>query len=377
MDTYTETKRVGFFSRIGNSIRGIFIGILLFLGSFVILFINEGTTNIAKIARQSIDITNNEIISSETEGKLIALSGIITSDETLGDTYLESGKYLNLERKMEAFLWKEDQDTQTTKNVGGSETQTTTYVYTKNWVQNNIDSNRFNKEAEYQNPQVYLEQKKYTVRQASIDTYQLNAEEITFPKEQPLSLSLENSILHDGFMYVNPGFLFKGTGSISNPNIGDMRISYAGNQSPLSNVTVFGAFNSSQKTIDVFYNNDDDRLYRALIGDRKTGIATMQKEHSQRLWVFRGLGFMLMWIGLIMLLEPISVLLDIIPIAGRITRSVVGFAAFIIALSLSAVTIIASMILHNIYAIIISIIIVSAIAILIVKRRTKKSQSNN
>ena len=41
-DTYTETEKVSYGSRIGSSFGGMIPGILLFLGAFPLLFWNEG-----------------------------------------------------------------------------------------------------------------------------------------------------------------------------------------------------------------------------------------------------------------------------------------------------------------------------------------------
>ncbi len=48
-----EVKRTGYFKRIINSFVGALVGILLFFGSFAVLFINEGRENLAEYARES------------------------------------------------------------------------------------------------------------------------------------------------------------------------------------------------------------------------------------------------------------------------------------------------------------------------------------
>jgi len=65
-----------------------------------------------------------------------------------------------------------------------------------------------------------------------------------------------------------------------------------------------------------------------------------------------------------MLFEPISVFLDFLPIFGSISRSLVGTICFLIALVLSIVTILVSMILHNVVALLIALAI-TAVAIFV------------
>lgn len=101
----------------------------------------------------------------------------------------------------------------------------------------------------------------------------------------------------------------------------------------------------------------------------------MHSEYTSSVWLLRLLGFILMWLGLAMLLGPVSVLLDILPIAGTISRSFIGIATFLIALAFSIVTIIISMIVHSLLALIIAIIVVVVAAILIMKLSKKKPQA--
>lgn len=54
-----------------------------------------------------------------------------------------------------------------------------------------------------------------------------------------------------------------------------------------------------------------------------------------------------MWIGLNLVVEPLGVVLDVIPFLGDLARTATGFATFIVAAILSGLTIIVSIILHS------------------------------
>ncbi len=65
------------------------------------------------------------------------------------------------------------------------------------------------------------------------------------------------------------------------------------------------------------------------------------------LWFFRLLGFGLMWVGLWLLVNPISVVLSFIPLLGDIAGTFNGITSFVAAFVLSAVTILVSSLVHH------------------------------
>ncbi|MFO0002102.1 MAG: hypothetical protein ACK559_13305, partial [bacterium] len=55
-DQYREVETVGYFTRLKNSIFGIFLGIVLFVASFGVLYWNEGRVDLSKVAQTSVEI---------------------------------------------------------------------------------------------------------------------------------------------------------------------------------------------------------------------------------------------------------------------------------------------------------------------------------
>ena len=99
-------------------------------------------------------------------------------------------------------------------------------------------------------------------------------------------------------------------------------------------------------------------------------LDTLHKEYKTMLWLFRVIGFSLMWIGLGMILGPISVLLDVIPFLGSLSRTAVGGVTFLVALILSLITIIVSAILHSIVALVVILLVaLGALGYFLVKSR--------
>ena len=154
----TITSKTSYGKRVGNSFRKIFTGILLLIGSIILLAwnennfvrekaaLNEGSKLVVEIANTPVDI--------QYDNQLVYMNGTTYSpEEILSDS--EFGIQtadLKLERMVEMYQREEDSTTETKDNRGGSETQETTYEYKKVWTDREIDSSRFYQEVGHTNP---------------------------------------------------------------------------------------------------------------------------------------------------------------------------------------------------------------------------------
>ena len=71
-------------NRNSNPFAAVLFGGALFLGAFAVLFFNEGRIDISKVAGGSKALFGNQV-ESENQGKLVAISDVLHSDERLGD----------------------------------------------------------------------------------------------------------------------------------------------------------------------------------------------------------------------------------------------------------------------------------------------------
>ena len=351
-NTFTDTQNVGWGSRLGNSFKSILVGIMLFLSSFGVLYWNEGRVDLSLIAKtaEEIQVDKNN---PESDGKLIFASAEVSTKKLLEDSYLAAGEYLEIERKVEMFSWTERTSTSSEKNLGGSETETTTYEYVKDWTENPRDSSSFKFPEEHRNLAKSLSSEIKRVESASIGSYSIDTSDIQLPAKKTITLNKQNTFLKDGWNLATDSFLFKGKGSFQEPLIGDLRISYSV-VSPDKNMTIFGKLDENNKEISSYYNEKKDAtLYRLFKGSQDTAIQTLHSEYKSSTWILRAVGFLMMWIGLSMLFKPLHVLFDVIPFLGSLSRGLVSVASFIVALVLSIITILISMIIHNIIALIV------------------------
>ncbi len=374
-DRFTKVTTTSYGSRVGQSFGGVIIGLLFFFGSFVVLFWNEGRADVSLIAQTAIEINANEV-SSEADGQLVSTTGQLTTTETLGDAYLKPGQYIALKRTVEMYAWVEETEEETTTQTGGSEVTETTYTYNEEWTESPADSSSFEYPENHTNPAKTIDSAEKTVAQAKVGIYDIDADGVTLPSFTSVALSAENAIVPDDYELTG-NYIFHGEGALDNPVIGDLRISYSVLNSN-QEVTIFGELN--QQKISAYSDTDNNYLYRVFTESREEAISTLHTEHVLMTWVLRAIGFILMWLGLTMIVGPISTLLDVLPFLGRLSRGLVSVIAFVASIILSLATIFISMIVHNLVALIITIVIILVIVVvvvlLLIKRKKSKSAAS-
>jgi len=368
-DQFSQVTTKGYGNRIVDSIKGIAFGILLFLASFAVLYWNEGRVNLANVAVNAVEAPVASV-DSTLEDKQVYVTGAATAGGVLGDgLYLKDGEYVAVNRNVEMYAWVEQQSSSSDTNMGGSETTTTTYSYSMDWTSAPSSTGDFQVPEGHSNPAKTLDGQSYYATGVKVGAYDVDVAKVDLPEMSKVTLSADNTSLSSG--YLAGGFVYlpsNAANSFEAPGIGDMRVSYTALNKGV-NVTVFGKQEGSAINAFIDFDNDNAKVYRMFTGGRDEAIATLGSEYTMMAWILRGVGFLMMWIGLSMLFGPLSVLLDVVPFFGKLSRGIVGLATFLVALVLSGVTILISMILHNVIAIVVSVVVVIGIAAYILKKK--------
>jgi len=334
--------KTGFFTRLKNSVVGILIGIVAVLGSMWMLGWNEFRT---VKERKGLDQASSIVqaaaldrIDPNLDGKLVYLSGRAeTASGTLDAEFQLQRDALALFREVEMYQWAEKKTTRTEKNVGGGETTTTTYSYSKKWSDDPIDSNSFN-DSSHRNPGTFP----ITARSILADDAKLGAYGLTDGQigaiggrqEVPVS-AFDEPLLADGWK-PTAGFVFRGNNPQS-PDVGDLRLRFT--EVPPTQISLVAAQTGGSFT--PFLTS-----YKTSIDLLETGAVSVKDmfEHAHSAnsalgWVLRGIGFAVMWLGFAMTLQPLRVLADVIPPIGRLVGGIGGMLSFLLAAMLSALTI--------------------------------------
>ncbi len=367
-DSYTEVTTTSWWDELVKSLVGVLVGLLLFFGSFVMLFMNEGRPDFSQAANSAVVIAADRSAPG-AQGKIVAITGPITTPETIGDKlYIKPGAYVALARTVEMYAWDETKDTQETKQLGGGKQKTTTYHYKKVWTNRPESSSSFKQSQTHQNPAKAIADGIFKVTAANIGRYGVDmahladavhtgdcgrsaSENVISSQARQEGLALGPAILLSQAQSPGPlkaqlisdRYLFRGAGTMAAPRIGDLRICYTALPSQAT-VTLFGKLQANLIGVARYHKED---FFRIFLGDRAAAIGQLQTEYQIWLWALRVCGFLMMWIGLSLILGPLGAIANVIPFLGDLVEMVSGLASFGVALGLSAVTILVSSLLHN------------------------------
>jgi hypothetical protein len=349
-DTFTTVTTKGYGSRIMSSIQGVVLGFVLFAVSFGVLYWNEGRVDMSSIAKKSTEISSTTPSDGSANGTFVSTTGTVATTETLGDgLYLKPGAYLEVTRTPEMYAWTETKKEEKKSNTGGSETTTTTYTYKMEWTSKPMNSSSFNQPQGHTNPAMKSTASEAKASAVSVGTYTLDGKAVELPPVKALDLSADNVTVPDGGK-ISDNHLYLGYANPGAPVLGNERLSYSVLKSGFTG-TVFGKAEGSN--ISRFTDEKGNSIYRVFDGDRSASLAQMHGEFVMALWLFRGLGFFMMWIGLGMILGPIGIILDFFPLLGSIGKTAISIVTFPVALVLSLITIVVSMLLHSVVALLI------------------------
>lgn len=366
---YTVTSTSNIFTRLFRSVIGIGIGLVLFLASFWVLWWNEGRVDFSRIAKTAVQVSAEKPDENNNQ-KLIAVTGNASSTEQITeDQYIAPKDYLILRRETEMYAWIQKENQESSKSTGGSETTTTTYSYERKWVKNPSDSTNFKYPAEHTNPPKSINDHEYRTKLIRIGSYEIRQDGLTATNLIPLVLSEDVVRLPDNGSITSDGFIYIGTSTYESPATGDIRMKYY-SLTPNDQVTLFGK--QVGTNIESYTDTKDNTLFRIFPGNFDTAVKTMKTEYTMALWIFRFLGFFLMWLGLSFIFEPISVFLDILPMFGSLSRGLIGVITFAASLALTIVTIIIGIIFHNI-VLLIGVLALCAVGVFVYSRTKKES----
>jgi hypothetical protein len=378
-NTFTTVSRQGFGSRLVGAIIGVPVGIVLIFGSCFLLYWNEGRTDYSKIASKSIPVQASQVDQSQN-GKFVSVTGTVSTNQQIADgAYLKPSSYVAVQRTVDEYAWVQTEHTSSSNNVGGSSTNKTTYTYSEQWTDDPADSSTFQYPQGHQNQPKPLNDTQVAATSGQVGAYSFDPQTIKLPTLQDVSLSSTNVTLPTAttappttvapsttqttatpattnplsdLTLASSQYIYGGSGSLTAPQVGDIRISYEALPSGTT-TTAFGQLNNG--SLAAYTDPSNHTLYDLLLGDRQTAIATLHNQYEKTTWIIRGVGVGLIWIGLMMLFGPLDMLLDFIPIAGEIGGMLTVIITLPVALLLGGTVIIVGYTLHHLIALLIGV----------------------
>jgi hypothetical protein len=347
-DSFTETTSVSWFGRLRRSVGGVVIGLVLIIGMVVLLFWNEGraVTTARSLAEGAGAVVSvgADAVNAANEGKLIHVSGAVTTDSTPEDPdFAISAAGVRLVRNVEMFQWKEESHSETTKKLGGGEETTTTYTYTKEWDNSPIDSGAFKQPSGHQNPSMDVRGRSFQIPEGKLGAFTLDQPVLDgIGGDQPMAIKpAQTAAIEAAFgtskkVSVVDGRIYLGWNP-SSPAIGDYRVSYE--VAPLGVISVIGQQQGDR--FQAYQTIAGDQLLMVDVGNVPAAQMFKEAADANRMitWLVRGGGLLLLAIGFGLFMSPLAVIADFIPPLGSVVRMGTGLVAFLLAIVVGTITI--------------------------------------
>ncbi|MBP7585850.1 MAG: TMEM43 family protein [Spirochaetes bacterium] len=343
-ESFTEVTSQSWFSRLGQSIKSVGTGLIIFIASFFVLFwnessavknihgIEEGQSKVVSLAEPKVDSSKN--------GQLVHLSGDAVTTDTVTDPVLGvSETAIRLIRTVEMYQWKETSSSSTKKKLGGGQETVTTYNYVKDWSSSVVNSSSFKRPDGHQNPgAMEIPSETFNASNVNVGDFTLPAGLINqISQAEPVQVTQDKL----------PGELqgrAKASGSEvyvgynpSSPQIGDLRIKLTVVKPQKVSIVAVQQGNSFSA-----YQPKEGHAIMWLNAGVVPATQMFQQAASAegtKTWLFRLLGFIMMYAGIAMVFKPIVTFGDVVPFVGSILNFGIGIFAFIVAAALSLVTI--------------------------------------
>jgi len=332
MDRYTETSYTSYGQHIGSSFKGILFGLLLLIGSIVLIWWNEGRSvdqaDALEEMQQKITTLASPRYDASLEGKAVLVQGEVTPRQVVMDTQFEvSTDGLVLRRKVEMYQWKETSHSESKDKLGGGTETVTTYEYHKVWSSMPIDTSFFKQKSGHENPPMHYESMTFST-DAQLGDFYLDKRMIGhIGANTPLDLSKlpkENGAVKNyrSFLYIGE--------DPAVPKVGDVKITYT--YAPAGLYTV--AAKASGKALVPYMTQNGKAL--VFIRSGRVEAQTIFKEelesNAMLTWVLRIVGLSLMFVGFSLIMGPLQAFARVIPALGSLVGGATGIVAAVLTL---------------------------------------------
>jgi hypothetical protein len=375
-----------FGSRLGDSIKGILFGIVIFVLAFPLLWWGENRKNEAEFIDEA-QMISSDATPGVKAGTLIKTTGPFSTTENLNDALFlnaSGNQFLTLNRKVEMYAWVENKKT---KKEGKKEV--TTYDYEKKWVSSPQDSGKFYDASNHANPIMTEKSEHFKVGNAQIGKLTFDADKTTFHGTKDLTITedMTNKAHPKGLQVVSgqiyiphegkpkapalDPYSFSATPTpppaaarnvTASPEVGDLRVTYtffpANSEGSLS-----GSWDGN-KIVPHVYDKSNTFL-GAYNGGLAEFRAELEHQYKVMSWVIRIAALLMMWGGLNGILGPVLLFIDVIPVVGGVGRSLISLITGAIAFVLWGLT----LLLANLWLVLlVSVILIAGIVFLAKKK---------
>lgn len=358
----SHRRAPNFLERVGNSMVGSVVGVFVVLGACCLLFWNEGrSVRTYEMLVEAGDLCNPlrspDNVYDNLNNKLVYLSGKLATAEPLEDRLFGVPQSaVRLRRKVEMYQWVEETETREYNEPDGSIRKETIYNYFTEWKNYVVDSNSFDDRRYHDNPKTMpVEKMELTAESVTVGLFTLSREAVLkISNWKRLPLNPSTSYGSDTRAYDNT--LYHSDSSFRNPQVGDVRVwfEYAGSTELGREDEVSVVAQQSPGPVLTSFRAPSGYDILFLYMNRLSMNEVFEREHASNkllTWVLRGVGWLIVFVGLNMIANIVVTLFDWLPLLGGLLAFSTMILAVILATSISLlVTAVAWIFFRPLYA---------------------------
>lgn len=334
------------FTQLSSSFKGLILGVLLFIGSVIFIWWNEGHSidryQTFKEGRGIVVSIANDQVNPKNNDKLVHLYGNVTVNEELNDAIFGvKVAAIKLHRNVQMYQWQESVSTKNKTGFNLFSKEEKAYTYSKVWSEKLIDSSRFHEAQEHQNPsfmpfysQTFISSNLYigAFGLSDVFTNQMNLY-THYPLAQE-NLNSMSEIMHHNFQLSGTEYF---QGDARDPEVGSIRVNFT-YVKPYE-VSVIGKQNNN--IIDTYTTDrgTDVALLKKGRVDADAMFTWTEMRNEFFTWVFRLIAFIAMWISLGLIITPIISILNFIPVLAQVLNAGIYAVSGTLAITLTLLNI--------------------------------------
>lgn len=345
-DTYVEVTHQSWFGRLGESVKGIVIGLILIPCAFVLLSWNEERSadraSALATAAAVVVTAQAERVDAANDGALVHVMGRAVTDDVVRDPdFGVDVNALKLVRSVEMFQWRESTTQEVKEKLGGGTETVTTTSYTREWASDLADSSAFRQPRGHENPRVMpFFDATHLAGRVTLGAFRLPDDMVdSLDEERPVPLA-QSVPAPPAEIAGRParisGNEFYLGDSPDRPAVGDLRIAFT--MVPPVDVSLV-----ARQHRDTFMPyatpTGEVQLIETGLKGPEALFRTAESENALLTWALRIAGFCLMFFGFKLTFAVIEVAASFIPPLGWLTGGILSVVAGVLALVLSLGTI--------------------------------------
>ncbi|MGC2857476.1 TMEM43 family protein [Novispirillum sp. DQ9] len=345
-DTYVEVTHQSWFGRLGESVKGIVIGLILIPCAFVLLSWNEersaDRSSALATAAAVVVTAQAERVDSANDGALVHVMGRAVTDDVVRDSdFGVDVNALKLVRSVEMFQWRESTTQEVKEKLGGGTETVTTTSYTREWASDLADSSAFRQPRGHENPRVMpFFDTTHLAGRVTLGAFRLPDDMVdSLDEERPVPLAQSvpapPAEIAGRPVRIGGNEFYLGNNP-DHPAVGDLRIAFT--MVPPVDVSLV-----ARQHRDTFMPyatpTGDVQLIETGLKGPEALFRTAESENALLTWALRIVGFCLMFFGFKLTFAVIEVAASFIPPLGWLTGGILSMVAGVLALVLSLGTI--------------------------------------